>query len=535
MRGLMTDRPLLISSLIEHAARVHGNREIVSRTVEGPTHRYTWRDALRRSKQLAGALAGREIHDGDRVATIAWNGFRHLELYYGVSGMGAVIHTINPRLHPSQLIYMINHAEDRALFVDLTFLPLVEAVASSLKTVKTIVVMTDRANMPAQSSLELVCYEELLQETDGNFDWPTFDENMASGICYTSGTTGDPKGVAYSHRSTVLHAYGASMPSVLPTTVEDAVLPVVPMFHVNAWGIPYSAAMTGAKLVFPGPRMDGPGLTELMVQENVTIYAGVPTVHVGLLDYWDESGEEVPSLKLITTGGAAATRSMIERFWAREIEVRQGWGMTETSPIGSISYLTEAQKALSEDERAAIVLRQGAPPFGVEFRIVDPNGTPLAEDGEAMGELQIRGNWVANAYMGEEPGARLDGDDWFSTGDVSKIYPDGTIQLTDRVKDLIKSGGEWISSIDLEDLATRHPEIAMAAVIAIPHEKWGERPLLIAVATPDSSPTRESVVEFLEGQVAKWWLPDDVIFVDELPLGATGKVQKSKLREQYAG
>jgi len=524
----------MISSLIDHATRVHGDQEIVSRTVEGPIHRYTWRDAQRRSKQLSRALAGRGVRDGDRVGTIAWNGYRHLELYYGASGMGAVIHTMNPRLHPSQLIYVLNHAEDRVLFVDLTFLPLVEAVASSLETVQTFVAMTDRANMP-ESSLDLVCYEELLEEGEGEYEWPTFDENTASGICYTSGTTGDPKGVVYSHRSTVLHAYGAVMPGVLPSTDEDAILPVVPMFHVNAWGLPYSVAITGAKLVFPGPRMDGAGLTELMVQEGVTIYAGVPTVHVGLLNYWDESGNSVPSLKIATSGGSAATRPMIERFWARGIEVRQGWGMTETSPIGSISYIHESQRGLSDDERIAIVMKQGTPLYGVELRIVGEDGALLAEDGETVGELQVRGPWVASAYLGEEPGSRLDEDGWFSTGDVSRIYPDGTIQLTDRLKDLIKSGGEWISSIDLEDMATRHPEIAMAAVIAIPHEKWGERPLLIAVATPESSPTKESVLEFLEGQVAKWWLPDDVIFVDELPVGATGKIQKTKLRKQYVG
>ena len=534
MRGLMMETPLLISSLIEYAARVFVKTEIVSRTVDGPIHRYTWGDALRRSKQLAGALAERGIRDGDTVASIAWNGYRHLELYYGVSGMGAVIHTVNPRLHPQQLVYVLNHAEDRMLFVDLTFVPLAEAVWEQLETVKTLVVMTDREHMPETKIDGALCYEELLAEQTGDFSWPTLDENAAAGICYTSGTTGNPKGVVYSHRSTVLHAYGFCLPSCLPTGEGEALLPVVPMFHVNAWGIPYAAAMAGYKLVFPGPRLDGEGLTELMNAEGVTQYCGVPTVHLGLLAYWKETGTSVPSLKSVTTGGAAPTRTMIDAYHEHGIDVLHGWGMTETSPIGTIGKLTAAHEGMSAEERMDVVMKQGRPLFGVELRIVDDDGRALRSDGESIGELQIRGPWVCSAYLGDEPGSALDPEGWFATGDVAAIHPDGAIQITDRKKDLIKSGGEWISSIDLEDMAMRHPEVAMAAVIGVPHEKWGERPLLIVQASPGASPTKESVLEFLEGQVAKWQLPDDVVFVDTLPLGATGKVQKRSLREEYA-
>jgi len=534
MRGLMTERPLLISQLLEYAARIHADSEIVSRTVEGPIHRYCWSDARKRSIQLVHALKALDIREGDRVGTVAWNGYRHLELYYGVSGMGAIVHTLNPRLHPPQMTYIVNHAEDRVLFVDLTFVPLMEALAESFESVRHVVVMTDRENMP-ESSLDLLCYEELLQGQPKEHDWPSFDENTAAGICYTSGTTGNPKGVVYSHRSTVLHAYGVALPCALPLSRNDVMLPVVPMFHVNAWGLPYGAAMGGFKLVFPGPRMDGPGLTELMNAEGVTHYAGVPTVHTGLLAHWKETGESVPSMRLATSGGSALSRRLIDGFGEYDIDIWQGWGMTETSPVGTISKIGPEHAELSEDEKAEVVMRQGRPLFGVDLRIVDEDGQALPWDGESIGEVHIRGPWVASAYLGEEPGSRLVGDDWFPTGDVACIHPDGTLQITDRTKDVIKSGGEWISSIDLEDRAMRHPEVAMAAVIGIPDEKWEERPLLIAVPAPGTDPSKESVLEFLEGQVAKWWIPDDVIFVEDLPLGATGKVQKTRLREEYAG
>ncbi len=495
MRGLMMETPLLVSSLIEHADAVFRRTEIVTRTVEGPIHRYGWQDAHRRARQLAQALAALGIAEGDVVGTIAWNTHRHLELYYGVSGMGAVIHTVNPRLHPTQGVYVLNHAKDRALFVDLTFLPLVEAVWEKLQTVRHLVVMTDREHMPETTVPNALCYEDLLEAQDGAYTWPTFDENTASGICYTSGTTGNPKGVVYSHRSSVLHAYGAAMPGMLSIGPEEALLPVVPMFHVNAWGVPYGAAMCGYKLVMPGPRLDGAGLTELMNAEGVTTYCGVPTVHLGLLAHWDETGASVPTLRTATTGGAAPGRSMVERFLTRGIDVLHGWGMTETSPIGTMSALSPFEADFTEDEKVEHIVRQGRQVPGVELRIVDADGTPLPRDGKAFGELEIRGPWVCSAYYGDEPGSALTEDGWFPTGDISVIHPDGTMQITDRKKDLIKSGGEWISSIDLEDAAGRHPEVAMAAVIGVPHEKWGERPLLFVQAAAGASPTRESILD----------------------------------------
>jgi len=535
MHGLMTDRPLLISSLVEHAAEIFGSVEIVTRTVEGPIHRYTWTGVRHRSRQVAQALQALGLRDGDPVATIAWNTHRHLELYYGVSGMGAVVHTVNPRLHPTQLVYVLNHAQDRALFVDLTFVPLAEAVWDQLKSVRHLIVMTDRAHMPDCTIPGALCYEDLVAAQDGIYAWPSFDENTASAICYTSGTTGNPKGVVYSHRSSVLHAYGVALPGGLSVGRGEALLPVVPMFHVNAWGIPYGAAMCGYKLVMPGPRLDGAGLTELMNAEGVTSYCGVPTVHLGLLAHWKESGESVPSLRIVTTGGAAPTSSMIAAFQSRGIDVVHGWGMTETSPVGTISRISAAEEGLDEAAQVAFLMRQGRQLCGVELRVVAPDGTVLPRDGTSQGELQIRGPWVCSAYLGDEPGSALDDEGWFSTGDVAVLHPDGTMQITDRMKDLIKSGGEWISSLDLENAAARHPEIAVAAVIGVPHEKWGERPLLIVQPAPGTSPTKEAIMEFLEGQVAKLWLPDDVVFVDALPIGATGKVQKTTLRERYAG
>ena len=533
MRGLMMDRPLLVSSLLEHAAEVFGSVEIVTRSVEGPIRRYTWTDARRRSKQLAQALEALTLREGDAVATIAWNTDRHLELYYGVSGLGAVVHTVNPRLHPTQLVYVLNHAEDRALFVDLTFLPLVEAVWDKLDSVRHLVVMTDRAHMPECKVPGALCYEDLLAAQDGRYDWPSFDENTAAGICYTSGTTGNPKGVVYSNRSSVLHAYGVALPGGIPAGPGEALLPVVPMFHVNAWGIPYGAAMCGYKLVMPGPRLDGAGLTELMNAERVTTYCGVPTVHLGLLAHWKATGESVPSLRTVTTGGAAPTSALIEAFRSRGIGFVHGWGMTETSPVGTISRITPAEEGLDDASQVAFLMRQGRQLFGVELRTVDESGAVLPRDGKSVGELQIRGPWICSAYLGDAPGSALTADGWFPTGDVAVLHPDGSMQITDRKKDLIKSGGEWISSLDLEEAAARHPEIAMAAVIGVPHEKWGERPLLIAQPAPGAAPTKESVLEFLEGQVSKIWLPDDVVFVDALPLGPTGKVQKMQLREKY--
>jgi fatty-acyl-CoA synthase len=533
MRGLMMDRPLLVSSLLEHAALVFGSVEIVTRSVEGTIHRYTWTDARRRSKQLAQALAALQLREGDAVATIAWNTQRHLELYYGVSGLGAVIHTVNPRLHASQLVYVVNHAQDRALFVDLTFLPLVEAVFEKLESVRHVVVMTDRAHMPECRIPGVLCYEELLAAQDGRYEWPSFDENTAAGICYTSGTTGNPKGVVYSHRSSVLHAYAVALPGAIPAGRGEALLAVVPMFHVNAWGIPYGAAMCGYKLVMPGPRLDGAGLTELMNAEGVTTYCGVPTVHLGLLAHWQATGERVASLRTVTSGGAAPTSALIAAYRSLGVGFVHGWGMTETSPVGTISRITAAEEPLDDAAQVAYLMRQGRPLFGVELRVVDEAGRVLPNDGRSAGELQVRGPWISSAYLGDAPGSALVEDGWFPTGDMAVIHPDGGMQITDRKKDLIKSGGEWISSLDLEEAAARHPEIALAAVIGVPHEKWGERPLLIAQPAKGASPTRESVLEFLEGQVSRIWLPDDVVFVESLPLGPTGKVQKMLLREKY--
>ncbi|HKK08082.1 MAG TPA: long-chain fatty acid--CoA ligase, partial [Gemmatimonadota bacterium] len=474
MRGLMMDRPLLISSLLEHAAHVFGGTEIVTRTVEGPIHRHAWGGVRRRSMRLARALEDSGIREGDAVASIAWNTHRHLELYYGVSGMGAVLHTVNPRLHASQLVYILNHAEDRILFMDLTFVPLVEGILDQLETVRDVVVLTDRDHMPEMKIPGARCYEEWIAAHEPDYAWPELDEDTAAGICYTSGTTGNPKGVVYSHRSTILHAMGVALPGGFQVPEDGVVLPVVPMFHVMAWGIPYGAAMCGYKLVMPGPRLDGEGLTELMNLEGVTHYNGVPTVHLGLLAHWDESGTSVPTMRVATTGGAAPTRSMLEAFRSRGIDILHGWGMTETSPVGTVSQLTSLHDDLTEDEKIEVLMKQGRPLFGVELRIVDEDGTPLPEDGEACGELEIRGPWVASAYLGDEPGSALDDEGWFPTGDLATIDGEGCVHITDRKKDLIKSGGEWISSIDLEDKAMRHPEIAQAAVIGVPHEKWGE-------------------------------------------------------------
>lgn len=533
MRGRMMETPLLISSLIEHAGRVHPTREIVARTVEGPIHRTNWGNVRQRSKQLAGALTDSGIVPGDRIATLAWNTHRHLEVYYGVSGMGAVCHTLNPRLHASQLIYIINHAEDRIVFVDLTFLPLVEAIRDQPTTVERVVVLTDEANMPETALSDAVAYETFIAEHDGEFAWPSLDENAACALCYTSGTTGNPKGVLYSHRSTVLHATAISHRDIFDLSASAVCLPIVPMFHACAWGIPYGAAATGTSLMMPGPRMDPEGVTELLVAEHVQTSAAVPSVFLGLVQHWRDTGTKPEALQAVLMGGAAAPQSLIAALEGEfGIEFRHGWGLTETSPLGLVNALTPAQRAWPVGKRSAHLTRQGRPPHGVELRIVDQDGTVLPHDGVAFGEIQVRGPWVVDGYFKSDE-QKLTKDGWFSTGDVATIDEDFCVQITDRTKDLIKSGGEWISSIDVENTAMGHPAIAMAAVIGIPDEKWGERPLLIAVAAPGQSVSKEEVVDYLAGTLAKWQLPDDVIFVDALPMGGTGKVQKTKLREQY--
>jgi len=534
MRGSMMDTPLLVSSLIEHAGSVHAGQEIVTRTVEGPIHRSTWGEVRDRSKRLANALAGEGIGRADRIGTLGWNTQRHLEVYYAVSGMGAVCHTLNPRLHPSQLIYIVNHAADRILFVDLTFVPLVEAVIDELTSVETVVIMTDSEHMPETSLDSAVAYEDFLSASS-DFTWADMDEGEAAALCYTSGTTGHPKGVLYSHRSTVLHALSVALPDVFDLSPSRVVLPIVPMFHACAWGLPYAAALTGARLVFPGPRYDPPSVTELMASESVTFCAGVPSVFIPLLQHWRETGTKPPALRMALLGGAAPPQSLIAAMEGEfGIEFRHGWGMTEISPLGSVNTLLPEHREQSVEDFSLFQTKQGRAPFGVEMRLMGTDGTVQAHDGEAFGELQVRGPWTIDGYFREDDSPLTD-DGWFPTGDVATIDEQAYMQVTDRTKDLIKSGGEWISSIDVENTAMGHPDIVMAAVIGVPDEKWGERPVLIAVAAPDREPTADSVLAHLGETLAKWQLPDAIHFVETLPMGATGKVQKMVLREQYSG
>jgi fatty-acyl-CoA synthase len=536
MRGRVMQMPLLVSSLIEHAAAVHGDREIVSRVMDGSVHRSTWGEARNRSKQLAGAMQGRGIGLSDRVATFAWNTHRHLEVYYGASGMGAICHTVNPRLHPTQLVYILNHAADRIIFLDPPFIPLLEAVVDKLESIEAYVVMCDSDELPGSKLPNSIAYEDFLAEHDGDYEWPELDESAATALCYTSGTTGNPKGALYSHRSTVLHAYGIMSPDVFRLSRASSVMPIVPLFHASGWGLPYGSAAAGSKLVFPGARLDPASITELLEHEGVTHCAGVPSVFIPLLQHWkDKGGERPDDLELMVIGGSAPARSLIESIEGDfGIEFRHAWGMTETSPLGSTNVLTPEQKALSPKVRSQHHLKQGRPPFGVQLRIVGEDGTVLPNDGVAFGELQVRGPWVVDGYF-EDDTERLTADGWFPTGDVATLDPDCNIRITDRTKDLIKSGGEWISSIDVENTAMGHPGITMAAVIGVPHEKWVERPILVAVAATDPPPSKESVMEHLGESLAKWQLPDEIFFVDALPMGATGKVQKTKLREQYTG
>ena len=534
MQGLMMDMPLLITDLIRHADRHHGETEIVSKTVEGDIHRYNYREAHRRVRRLAKALAALGAGPGDRVATLAWNGYRHFEIYYAVAGSGAVIHTINPRLFPDQIAYIAGHAEDKFLFFDLTFLPLVEKLAPQLTTVKGFVLMTDRAHMPKQSAIpKLLCYEELVAAQDDSFEWPSFDERTAACLCYTSGTTGNPKGVLYAHRSTVLHAYAAALPDALNLSASDVVLPVVPMFHVNAWGLPYSCALTGTKLVMPGPHLDGKSLHELFEAEGVTMSAGVPTVWLGLLNYMKQSKLRFSTLKGVVIGGSACPPAMLRAFQEDYgVNVLHAWGMTEMSPLGTVCTFKEKHLKMDKEARYAVQAKQGRVIFGVDMRIVGEDGTPLPMDGKAFGDLQVRGPWVISTYYKDEGGDPLV-DGWFPTGDVATLDPDGYMQITDRSKDVIKSGGEWISSIDLENIAVAHPAVAEAAVIGIKHPKWDERPVVVVVKKAGQDVSKDDLLKFYEGKIAKWWMPDDVVFVKELPHTATGKLSKLTIREQF--
>jgi acyl-CoA synthetase (AMP-forming)/AMP-acid ligase II len=537
MLGLMQDQPLLISNLIEFADKHHGDGEVVSRRVEGDIHRYTWSDVARRSRQVANTLDGMKLAFSDRVATLAWNGYRHLELYFGVSGSGRVLHTINPRLHPEQVAWIINHAEDQVLCFDMTFLPIIQAVHNKCPTVKQWVAMCDADKLPADSGItNLISYEVWMGNQSTTYTWPVFDENTASSMCYTSGTTGNPKAALYSHRSTTLHAYAAALPDVMCISARDAILPVVPMFHVNAWGIPYSAALTGAKLVFPGPGMDGKSVYEMIENEGVTYAAGVPTVWQMLLGYMKPNGLKFSTLKRTVIGGSACPPAMIDAF--REdygVDVLHAWGMTELSPLGTLCTLKNKHLKLSKDEQMKLLLKQGRAIYGVDMKIVNDAGDEQPHDGKAYGDLLVKGPWVvANYYKGEgDPLVKdKDGHDWFPTGDVATIDVDGFMQITDRSKDVIKSGGEWISSIDIENIAVAHPAVAMAACIGVAHPKWDERPIVAVVKKPDAQVTREELLAFYEGKTAKWQIPDDVVFVDAIPLGATGKMLKTKLREQ---
>ncbi|MDY7538135.1 3-(methylthio)propionyl-CoA ligase [Undibacterium sp. RTI2.1] len=532
--GQMMSKPLLISSLIEHADRYFGSSEIVSRRVEGDIHRYNYRECHSRAKKLANALKQLDVKIGDRVATLAWNGYRHLEAYYAVSGSGAVLHTINPRLHPEQISYMVNHAEDQYLFFEINFLPIIKAIASHCPTIKGYIMMCSREHLPTDGAVpNLMCYEDLIDANSDDFVWPLFDENSASSLCYTSGTTGNPKGALYSHRSTVLHSYASAMPDGLNVSGRDCVLPVVPMFHVNAWGLPYSAPLTGAKLVFPGPALDGKSLYELFEQEQVTFSAGVPTVWLGLLTYVAQNNLKFSSFKRTVIGGSACPPAMMKTLrHTYGVEVVHAWGMTEMSPLGTTGTLMAKHSLLSDEAQQAILEKQGHVIYGVDMKIVDDAGKELPWDGKTYGNLLVKGPWIISSYYKHEGGDVLE-DGWFPTGDVATIDADGYMQITDRSKDVIKSGGEWIGTIDLENVAMSHPAVLQAACIGIFHPKWDERPLLLVVKKPGAEIEKQELISFYEGKIAKWWMPDDVVFIDALPLGATGKILKNKLRDQF--
>ncbi len=534
--GLMMDVPLTITSIMEFADRLHGDSEIVSVTADQPAHRYTYREAFRRTRRLANALAAEGVRPGDRVATLAWNDYRHFELYYAISSSGAVCHTINPRLFPEQIEYIVNHAEDVLLFVDPAFLPLIEQLQARLPGVRRYVVLTDAGHMPETGLPGAIAYEQFIEPHPEHFDWPVLDEHAASALCYTSGTTGNPKGVLYSHRSTVLHSYAAALPDAMALSNAEVILPIVPMFHVNAWSIPYAAAMVGAKLVFPGGRMgDGETLQRLIEEEGVTMSAGVPTVWLALLAYLRESGRRIDSLKRVVVGGAACPLAIMEEFRERHgVETHHAWGMTETGPLGTFNTLKPGMENLPRAELDAIRVKQGRPIYGVDLRIVDDEGRVQPWDGESTGEIRIRGNWISSGYFRLEGTDSHDVDGYFRTGDVACMDADGYLRITDRTKDVIKSGGEWISSIELENAAVGHPAVAEAAVIGVPHPKWTERPLLVVVRAPGAELEREEILAWLEGKVARWWIPEDAVFVEELPHTATGKISKKDLRQQFA-
>ena len=534
MLGLMQDWPLLVHKIIDHAALYHGDREVVTRSVEGPIERSTYRDTAVRARKVAAALNARGIKLGDRVATLAWNTARHLEAWYGIAGIGAIYHTLNPRLFADQIAWITNHAEDRVLMFDISFADLVAKIAPQLKSVELYIALTDRAHLPTNVP-GAIAYEDFIADASGDFAWKEFDEHTACGLCYTSGTTGNPKGVLYSHRSNTLLAMIACNSDTMNLSSRDTILPVVPMFHANAWGIAFAAPMTGAKLVMPGAKLDGASVCELLTGEKVTMTAAVPTVWLALLQHLEQTGKTLPHLKRVMIGGSACPRSVIETFETKYgIEVIHAWGMTEMSPLGTLGTLKAKMATLPAEQRFDYKVRQGHPPFGVEMKIVDAENRELPRDGKTMGRLKVRGPAVSKAYYGGDGAGAFDESGWFDTGDVATLDEDGYMTITDRAKDVIKSGGEWISSIEIENLAVGHPAVAEAAVIGVHHPKWDERPLLVLVLKPGQNVTKKAILDYLSGKIAKWWMPDAVVFLNDIPHTATGKIQKAALRERFA-
>ena len=533
MLGLMQDWPLTVDKILDHAKNWHPQREVVTRSVEGPIVRSTYGEIHGRAKRVSNVMKSWDVKVGDRVATLAWNTGRHIEAWYGIMGIGAVCHTLNPRLFAEQLVYIINHAEDRIIFVDLTFVPLLEAILPHCPSVERVVVMTDQWNMPATKLPRAECYEQLLEESSEDVEWGGFEEQTACGLCYTSGTTGNPKGVLYSHRSNFLHTLVTLQATIMGATPDEVILPVVPMFHANAWGIAFSGPAAGSKLVMPGAQMDGASIYELLESEKVTFSAAVPTVWQGLLAYMRENSLKLSTVKKVLIGGSAVPESLIRAFNDEfGVEVFQGWGMTETSPVGTLSRLTPELSALPYDEQMKWRIKQGMPPLGVELKLKNYAGQEMPHDGKTYGRLMVRGPTIAGGNFKDEGGKILDNEGFFDTGDVSTIDSYGFMQITDRAKDVIKSGGEWISSIDIENISVGHPKVELAAVIGAAHPKWDERPVLVIKLKPGETENKQEHLDFLQGKIAKWWMPDDVVFVDDIPLGATGKIDKKLVRER---